>query len=842
VTWDVVLGVMIRVNKLRLEIHPAVVGIVACVSLLFCLAAAAEPAPSSQRSTPTTAATTKPKPKPDPYREKLKAEQPWAWMDYGPFISATINAKWPEGNFAYKGIAIQLGDVESPAAVCFDTDLLRYSAGWTGGFLNLTGVAFDGQHGPCPTPKGQLRFATRQIPGVSPDGKFDDPRPYKPYGPLPRAAGHYEGLYKNGDRVVLAYTVGECRVMEMPEYRSLTGEGGGAFVRTIEVGPAKQPIYILAADHAPAHAPSTQPSTRPTTQPSHVSVRGAGTDLVALEEHDDATYLVVQPHAHATRVELTIAPEGVVVSPNEQPIVDLSRLIHGGPAQWTTPVETAGTVGTGDGPYVVDTIAVPEKNPWNSWMRFGGFDFFSDGRAAVCNWSGDVWMVSGIDAKLDHVKWKRYASGMYQTLGLRIVNDTVYVLGRDQITRLHDLNNDGEADFYEDFNNDVIVSGGFHEFAFDLQTDPQGNFYFSKAGQVKPGGRGWQGVTPHNGCVFKISPDGKNFEVFATGLRAPNGMSAGPHGEITVSDNQGTWTPVCRLNLVHQGDFLGVPDLSHTEPPPTNYGDPVCWFPYPDVDNSSGGGVWLTTDKWGPFKDRMLHLSYGTCSVFLVMMEELPGATGSPIVQGGVVKFPNLSFDTGICRARINPIDGQVYVAGLKGWQTSANKDAGLQRIRYTGKPVDMPNELHVKKDAITIGFTQAVDPQTAGDPDSYSIEQWNYVWSKEYGSPEVHVDDDTAKGRDTVQVKSVDVAADHRSVTLHIPELRPVMQMQIQMKLDAANGAPVEYTIYNTINRVPGYVSRPKPASRPTTMASPKTAPAPGAVAAAPATQAAVK
>jgi glucose/arabinose dehydrogenase len=92
---------------------------------------------------------------------------------------------------------------------------------------------------------------------------------------------------------------------------------------------------------------------------------------------------------------------------------------------------------------------------------------------------------------LENVSWKRYAAGLFQALGLKIVDNQVYVLGRDQITRLHDLNNDGEADFYENFNNDMQVTPGFHEFAFDLQTDPDGNFYFSKGGPVNPGGSGW---------------------------------------------------------------------------------------------------------------------------------------------------------------------------------------------------------------------------------------------------------------------------------------------------------------------------------------------------------------
>ena len=78
---------------------------------------------------------------------------------------------------------------------------------------------------------------------------------------------------------------------------------------------------------------------------------------------------------------------------------------------------------------------MPEQNPWNSWMRFVAFDFFSDGRAAISTWSGDVWIVSGIDDKLGKLTWKRYAAGLFEGLGLRIVNDEVYVNARDRIVR-----------------------------------------------------------------------------------------------------------------------------------------------------------------------------------------------------------------------------------------------------------------------------------------------------------------------------------------------------------------------------------------------------------------------
>ena len=78
---------------------------------------------------------------------------------------------------------------------------------------------------------------------------------------------------------------------------------------------------------------------------------------------------------------------------------------------------------------------------------------------------GDVWRVEGLDQTLENVRWRRFASGLHQALGLVVADGKAYVLGRDQITRLHDLNGDGEADFYECFSqrlSDVTGRPRFH--------------------------------------------------------------------------------------------------------------------------------------------------------------------------------------------------------------------------------------------------------------------------------------------------------------------------------------------------------------------------------------------
>src|SRR5213075_2605086 len=95
-----------------------------------------------------------------------------------------------------------------------------------------------------------------------------------------------------------------------------------------------------------------------------------------------------------------------------------------------------------------------------------------------CTIHGDVWRVTGIDGSLRQLKWKRFATGLFQPLGLKVRGGEVFVLGRDQITRLHDENGDGEADFYECFFGQIATSTGGHDFVTCLEYDDVGNFYY----------------------------------------------------------------------------------------------------------------------------------------------------------------------------------------------------------------------------------------------------------------------------------------------------------------------------------------------------------------------------
>ena len=312
------------------------------------------------------------------------------------------------------------------------------------------------------------------------------------------------------------------------------------------------------------------------------------------------------------------------------PAASLEPFTKGGPRRWPEVLKTQAVVGGDAQAFAIDVLTHPANNPWNCQMRLTGFDFHADGRrAAVCTWDGDVWLVEGIDAPAKGLTWQRIASGLFQPLGLKIVKEKVHVSCRDQIVILHDLNGDGETDFYECFNNDHQVTEHFHEFAMGLQTDAEGNFYYAKAAR-----HALKAVVPQHGTLLRVSKDGAKTDILATGFRAPNGVCVNPDGTFFLTDQEGFWVPKNRINLVERGgyygNFWGYHDV--TDPSDAAMKQPLCWITNA-FDRSPSELLWVTGDGWGPLKGSLLNFSYGYGKVYVVPHEKVGGQ-----VQGGHVR------------------------------------------------------------------------------------------------------------------------------------------------------------------------------------------------------------
>ncbi|MGY8769105.1 MAG: LamG-like jellyroll fold domain-containing protein [Pirellulales bacterium] len=475
---------------------------------------------------------------------------------------------------------------------------------------------------------------------------------------------------------------------------------------------------------------------------------------------------------------------------------NLSAKMNGGPTRWAGLLKTKVELGDSSGPFAVDTLTHPESNPWFCRMRLTGFDFFPDGDSvAVSSWDGNVWMVRGLsqldqprseDSPAPELTWQRIASGLYQPLGVKVVNDKIHVTCRDQLCILHDMNGDGETDYYESFNNDHQVTDHFHEFAMGLQTDAEGNFYYAKSAR-----HALKALVPHHGTLLRISKDGLKTDIIATGFRAANGVCLNPDGSFIVTDQEGHWNPKNRINWVKPGGFYGNMFGYHDVTDSSNEAmqQPLCWITN-EFDRSPAELLWVDSEKWGPLNGTLLNLSYGYGKVYVVPHEEISGQK-----QGGMCQLPIPKFETGTMRGRFRADDGQLYLCGMFSWAGSQQKPGGFYRLRYTGKPSHLPIGLNASTKGMNIQLTDSLDLASAENIDNYSVKVWSLKRTASYGSK--HYDEHF------IDVKSAKLAQDGKSVFLEIPEIAPTWGMEIKYSLKSTTGEVVNGTIHNTIHNL---------------------------------------
>lgn len=448
----------------------------------------------------------------------------------------------------------------------------------------------------------------------------------------------------------------------------------------------------------------------------------------------------------------------------------LAKLTHGGPAQWPQLIETKGELGKAE-PYTLDTLTIPANTPWKSSLNFCGLDFFANGDALVSTFEGEVWLVRGIDDSLRHLRWKRFAAGLHQPLGLLIENDKIFAVCRDGVYRLHDLNGDDEADFFECVSRPYEPTTGGHDYVMGLERDAQGRFYIVS---------GKQGI-------FRTTPDQTNIEILATGFRNPNGIALGPHGEVIAGANEGEWTPTSWITEIIPGAHYGY---RGPQPGPLGNVPPTLYIPR-GADNSCGGQHFIKGDRWGVPSGSLVHLSYGAGTAFIALRETLEG-----IPQGCAIPLPG-DFRSGLTKARTNPRDGQLYCVGTAGWGTYTPDDGCFQRLRYTGGKSQLPLAFHSHGNGIRIEFPKPL-PREAGDAKRWFAQAWNYRMTAAYGSEEYSLQWPNVAGHDALPVKSVHLADDRRSLFVEIPDIAPCNQLHLFANIDGLVSRSMYFTLHH--------------------------------------------
>lgn len=715
-------------------------------------------------------------------------------MDTGPAQHYSIRSS--AVGLIPKGLAIRLGSQRN-AGILFDQETLTVRSYWYGEFLRFPSSRFGILEMPS--------IAGNEVSALlgSPTSGSDDT---------------YLATYAYGPRVLWEYQRSGRTILETADYE----ETGGVRIwrRRLEIAPGMGQLAIPVitgsllepTDSGPLNSlnswavASVQSPVGPTNT-IHVAAVGEGITW-RNQSHEGKSYVAVDVSQNN---QTTQTMEIILVSADGIDRIDwpsirekqdrvkfpasLREWTHGGPRRWGEPLCSKGVCGLpSDSPFIVDNLVPPFENPYHALFFMGGFDFLADGTAFVCTVHGDVWKVTGIDQNLRDLRWHRFATGLYQPLGVKFHQDKLLILGRDRIVELIDTNSDDEADIYRTFSAGIREFGQPHAYAMSLEEDSVGNLYFIKSGDD----------APHGGTMLKVSPDGQSTDVFATGYRHANGLGVGPQDQITSADNEGNWVPATRIDLVQQGGFYGHMPTHRREIEPAVYDPPLCWLPR-WLDNSAGGQVWITNPAWAPLTGRMLHLSFGHCTLNLVLMQN-EGRRW----QGAVQPLPVPRFESGIMRGRFNPADGHLYVSGLDGWQTAAKVDGCLQRVRLSGKPLNFPVGWRADSRGITLDFATPLDIATTVDLSRYRLQQWQYRWTPEYGSPHYSISDPLTEGQDDVPIESAELSRNGMSLRLNVPSIRPVMQMHLQANLLDRSQQPVDVDLCSTIHFLPAETAAP--------------------------------
>ena len=393
-----------------------------------------------------------------------------------------------------------------------------------------------------------------------------------------------------------------------------------------------------------------------------------------------------------------------------------------------------------------------QAKPSEFHPRIGGIDFIDEDRMVICTWdsTGSVYILKNYNTEdPESIEVTQIAKGLAEPLGIKMVDGELYVLQKQELTKLIDNDGDGIIDEYKKVCDSWNVTAHYHEFAFGL-VYKEGSFYATLATDL---GSEFKEVKDR-GKVVRISKDGSEVEIIAEGFRTPNGIAEGPDGALYVADNQGNWIPTSKIVRVEKGKFYGFKHADWERVKDYKEDPPLVWLPHEEISNSPSQPAILNI---GPYKDQMIHGDVTHGGIKRVFIDEVDG-----IKQGVVFRFIQ-GLDAGINRTVWGP-DGDLYAGGVGSggnWRHEGRLWYALHRFHYNEKSTFEMLAVRAKSNGMEIEFTEPIDSKEFLNNGNFGVEQYYYQATEDYGGPKL--------GEEVLKIKSVNLSDDRKKVFLEI-------------------------------------------------------------------------
>lgn len=261
------------------------------------------------------------------------------------------------------------------------------------------------------------------------------------------------------------------------------------------------------------------------------------------------------------------------------------------------------------GPYVAIKLPINKGvkmgNPIQLALSPGGSLFAS-------NQTGEVYTLQDSDGDALEDEALLYCNvgdqGLRSPVGISFRGDTVFIGTAQQIRCYIDLDGDHKADSSWTFFDQIPTSEHPYEWTSGMQFGPDGWLYVAITTDSWNAGAA-SDPSGLRGSIIRVSPNGKNHEVVARGIRSVPGMAFDPNGDLFFADNEGGGNPTEELNRLAIGSFYGhnkkkyPADSSRVKSPDFNFISEVApsSIEFNQVENSFGGtGGDLFVSYYGP--------------------------------------------------------------------------------------------------------------------------------------------------------------------------------------------------------------------------------------------------
>jgi azurin len=457
--------------------------------------------------------------------------------------------------------------------------------------------------------------------------------------------------------------------------------------------------------------------------------------------------------------------------------------------------------------YTLRTISIPA----DIRLEVGGIAVMPDGRIAVCTRRGEIWIIQNAYGN-GQPHFKRFASGLHESLGLAYRDGAFYCVQRGELTRIEDRDGDGNADSFTPvtlFN----LSGTYHEYAYGPVFDKNGDMYVTLNLSLADVHGKW------HGWLIKVKPDG-TIEPIAAGMRSPAGFNVNSKDEVFYADNQGDWVGSGRVTHLEKGDFSGNPGglrwTAESSSPLTlkeedvrkvvNGGPmheaakkikelklPAVWFPHTLMGISTADILEdYTNGAFGPFAGQYFVADQGHSKIMRMTLEKVQGR-----YQGACYPFFE-GFASGLIRLRWG-LDGSIF-GGMtsRGWASTGKEEYALQRLVWNGEtPFEMKN-ITALPDGLEIEFTLPADAAGLKNPMNYSINSFTYKYHPDYGSPIIN-----NRAR---RIKGIIPSADGMKVKLVMDSVLAgyIHEIKLGNMLSKEKRSLLHHVAYYTMNNIP--------------------------------------